>query len=173
MEFTTVNPCTSGGGYQRYDDGTTNNAIGFIGQPAPPLTIAPASFTGGVINFSPAGPSITAGAVHKAAISNVASGDAWSVDGVLQLASGTPPAPVPTGLNRLRIGNWGTGVARVLNGCIRRSAYWPRPMGNFEVGAITLPVPQQILVLTINWTATRPLIPGEMVRLAYRWNTSN
>lgn len=172
IEYITNNPCTAGGGFWRFDDGGTANAIGFIGQPTPPLAIAPAQFSATVLNFSPAGPTFAPGAVHKAALTNVVTGDAWAVDGIVQDAAGTPPSPVPVGLNRLRIGNWGTGVARVFNGWFRRGRYWPRVLNSAELADATRTVPQA-LVLTVNWTATRPLIPGETVRLAYRWNISN
>ena len=172
IEYITNNPCTSGGGFWRFDDGGTANAIGFIGQSTPPLAIAPAQFSATVLNFSPAGTTFAPGAVHKAALTNVVTGDAWAVDGIVQDAAGTPPSPVPVGLNRLRIGNWGTGVARVFNGWFRRGRYWPRVLNSAELADATLAVPQA-LVLTVNWTATRPLIPGETVRLAYRWNISN
>lgn len=48
------------------------------------------------------------------------------------------------------------------------------PVGGYWLAAdwATLVQSEAADVLTINWTATRPLIPGELVTLAYQWTIS-
>jgi hypothetical protein len=68
---------------------------------------------------------------------------------------------------------FGIGRGAALDGFVRRVRYWPRVLNVIELVNVTAPVPLTTQKTVVSWTANRPLIPGEIVRIPYRWNTSN
>jgi hypothetical protein len=62
----------------------------------------------------------------------------------------------------------GTGtIALVFPGTIVANQYWIAADWCSQTSAVTTGH-----TLTITWTATRPLIPGEVLRMAYQWAVS-
>jgi hypothetical protein len=59
------------------------------------------------------------------------------------------------------------------DGFTRRWRYYPRALSPAELNNLTAPSPVGGVPIVLNWTANRPLIPGDVVRIPYRWNTSN
>jgi hypothetical protein len=68
--------------------------------------------------------------------------------------------------------NFGLSRSAAFDGYVRRLRYFNRALGPLSLIDLTAPAPVS-LVRTLTWTANRPLIPGEIVRIPYRWNTSN
>ncbi len=131
IEFLTYGYCAAAGGYLRFDDGTNSNCFGMAGNSVAPAAIGVGQATGGVVIVASSGVNTSLGVVHRAAANMAVSGDFMSVDGGPPALQGA--GAVPIGINRLRIGNWGTGAARVLNGYMRHVRYWPRVLSNGEL----------------------------------------
>lgn len=136
LDFLTYNYCTSGGGYLRWDDTTVANVTQFPGNTVAPANILVQQTSASSTNWTSTPANVALGAVHRAAATASAAGGTFAVGGSIISPNG-PAVAVPVTLTRLRIGNTGTGVARVLNGCVQRVRYWPSVLSNAQLQAIT------------------------------------
>jgi hypothetical protein len=134
-EWLTNNYATVGGGCLRLDDGTANNSENINLAASTPYNANGSQAAANVNNYNSPQINLAFGAVNKAAL-------AWAATGNLFYANATPTTigvavAIPTGMNRLRIGNVGTGVARTVNGWMRRVQYWSRALSANELQQVT------------------------------------
>lgn len=165
------NYATAGGGTFRLDDGTANNSHQMQLSASSPYQAQAASTVAAAGAYSGNLQTIGFGAVNRAAMAwqppGGVAGTVAAVNGAIVAGAGGT-GPLPSGLTRLRIGCNGTGVARVINGWMRRVRYWNRVLDNPELQAATSGGSS----VQVSWNATRPLVQGETVRIAYQWNVT-
>jgi hypothetical protein len=102
------------------------------------------------------------GAVWYGAVNGIVMSNPSAVSGTPSVQLG-PLTTLHCGTNQLNTGQ--------VDGSMQRVRYWPRLLSPTEV--VTQTGGPTGLVMVLPWTANRPLIPGDVVRIPYRWNTSN
>lgn len=136
VEFLSNNYAMAGGGVLRFDDLTSANSFNWNLLDTPPYRGLVSSVTTNVVVVNTLTPTIAFGAVHKFGFAIDASNSKYGMDGVVA-PTGFGAQTLPLGLARLRIGTTGTGVARNVNGYVRKVTYWPRVLSNAELQQAT------------------------------------
>jgi hypothetical protein len=89
--------------------------------------------------------------------------------------NGAPVTAIPisiapqTGATRLAMGNDPWSLTTAMGGTMRHVRCWPRVLSDAELVTATTAGH----AVTLNWTAQRALVPGELARLAYEWSVAD
>lgn len=134
-DFMSYNYATAGGGCLLLDDTVGNNTEKLTLSSAAPYQAGGAQSSAGSTTFNSNPLTISLGVVNKVAMAWQPGTSLFAANSVL--APNAAGGALPIGINRLRIGNIGGGVARVVNGYIRRVRYWPRALSSAELQQVT------------------------------------
>ena len=150
------------------DDTTANNNMRLYCPAAPGIRAS--VVVGGTTQFL--GGDLSPGTRPLQVRAALANGTAWngSVNGLPMFFTGGPSTPLGP-LTTLHCGE-AYNATQQLDGDLQRVRVWNRSLGQMELNDLTSAAPQAF-TRAVTWTAARTLVPGELVRVPYRWNVSN